>query len=113
MRDTALMDRSGNLKTAIIGPALAMNVLSILFLVLMFLTWDEKDLPTLIGLMAVGAILLICPLLSMISIIISIRAMMRKEGTTCALFGIALSSLYVLYLIIFVLKLSTFKLQVM
>ncbi len=107
------MDRSGNLRTAIIGPALAMNMLSILVLVFMFLTWDDKDLPAVYGLTAVAVFLIICPLLSLISIIISIRTMMRKEGTTSALLGIALSSLYILYLIIFVLKLSTFKLQVM
>jgi hypothetical protein len=107
------MEGSGNNKAAMLGPALAMNVISVLFLVFMFLTWDDKDLPAVFGLTAVAVFLIICPLLSLISIIISIRALVRKEGTTYAIMGIALSSPYVLYLIVFVLKLSTFRLQVM
>jgi hypothetical protein len=108
--DTVAMAGHGR---AIIVCSLAMNLLSSMFLAFMFLTWDTRDLPVVIGLCSVFVFLVICPLLSIASLVLSYLD--RKDGVRSGKgnFLIVLALLYPLYLIIFLIKLSTFEIRVM
>jgi hypothetical protein len=108
--DTVAMVGHGR---AIMVCSLAMNLFSSLFLAFMFLTWGSKDLPIVIGLFSVIVFLVICPLLSIASLVLSYLD--RKDGVRVrmGILSILLALLYPLYLIIFLVKLSTFELHVM